>query len=163
MVDGTGRAAHRNGFELIDCRTVGETAVAVSRAHLHWVDTAADTGPDHGSGRAGPVRRGPTVTMASVLRGSIEVRIARIDTVDGLSDDTVLEMSGWPVAAAEPPVVAPGDGRGRCSVTGNNLTSRLVGSGEWETSVRRERSTSPLGEHVAVPRLRATSPPRRRS
>ena len=62
--------------------------------------------------------------------------------------------------AAEPPVVGSGDEPGRCSVTGNALTSKLVGWGEWEASVRRERGTSPLGEHVAVPRLRATSPPR---
>lgn len=160
VIDGTGRAAHRNGFELIDCRTFGESAVAVSRAHLHWVDTAADTGPDHGSGRAGPVRCGPTMTMASVVRGSVEVRIARVDTVDGVSADTVVELSGWPVTAAEPPGVGSADEGVPCSVTANGLTSKLVGSGEWEASVRRERGTSPLGEHVAVPTLRATTPPR---
>ncbi|WJK39649.1 DUF2264 domain-containing protein [Solwaraspora sp. WMMA2056] len=160
LVDAGGRRGHRNGFVALDCRVVDGVGQAVSRAATRWVDTADDTGPDHGSGRAGPVRRGPVVTMASVVRGAIEVRLARLDSTDGIDDGTVLEFSGWPVADAVAPSARTGVDPPTCVVAGAAVTSRLVGlAGFTHALVRRERSTSPLGDHVAVPVLRTATPP----
>lgn len=157
IVDRAGRAAHRNGFRLIDCRAADGVLTGVSRAALHWVDTSADTGPDHGSGRAGPVRSGPTVTIASVARGPVEVRLARLDTTDGLADDMVLEISGWPVAGDTPPAASTSDPDG-CAVVGGGLTSAITGSAPFTASVRRLMDASPLAGHVAVPLLRKAGP-----
>lgn len=174
LVDGSGRRSHRNGFQAVDCRVVDGVGWAVSRAATHWVDTDDDTGPDHGSGRAGPVRRGPVVTMGSLVRGPVEVRLARLDTFDGVDDDTVLEFSGWPVSGDEPPPAqtsgdpAPSGCAGvdppTSVVVGAAATSRLVALAGFEhAQVRRERDTSPLGDQVAVPVLRtAGAPPLRR-
>jgi hypothetical protein len=159
IVDRDGRGAHRNGFELLGCSAEGDVATAVSRATLHWVDTAADTGPDHGSGRSGPVRPGPVVTLASVVRGPVEVRLARLDTADGLAGDTVLEISGWPVAGDPAPAASAGEALG-CAVVGGGLTSDLAGPGDFAATVRRLTGASPLGGHVAVPVVRSVGPPR---
>ena len=158
IVDGAGRAAHRNGFRLIDCRAVDGVLIGVSRAALHWVETSADTGPDHGSGRAGPVRPGPTVTIASVARGPVEVRLARLDTTDGLADDMVWEFSGWPVTGATPPAASTGDPHG-CVLAGDGLTSAITGSAAFSAAVRRLTGASPLADHLAVPLLRSAGPP----
>ena len=158
FVDGSGRAAHRNGFRLLDCRAAGGVLTGVSRAELHWVDTGAVAEPDHGSGRTGPVRPGPSVTIASVARGPVEVRLARLDTTDGLADDMVLEISGWPVTGATPPAATTGDPHG-CTVSGDSLTSAVTGSPAFTATVRRLTGASPLGEHVAIPLLRTAGPP----
>ncbi|MDG4770190.1 DUF2264 domain-containing protein [Solwaraspora sp. WMMD792] len=160
VVDATGRSSHRNGFVTVDCRLVNGVGWAVSRADTHWVDTDDDTGPDHGSGRRGRLRRGPVVTVASAVRGPTEVRLARVDSADGLDDGTVLELSGWPVAGDVPPPARTGDDPPVSVVAGAAVTSRLVGLAGFEhAQVRRERSTSPLGDQVAVPVLRTATAP----
>ena len=161
LVDATGRAAHRNGFEPIDCHLAGDAGVAVSRAHLHWVDTAADHSPDHGSGRSGPVCAGPMVTVGSVMRGAVEVRAVRVESSDGLVGDEVLEVSGWPVADDDAPVARSAGDPLRCTVVGGGWASELVAVRRFRSmSVRRQVDTSPLAEYVAVPVLRSAGPPR---
>jgi hypothetical protein len=161
LVDGAGQATHRNGFEALSCDRIGPAGRAVSRAHTHWVATKEDTGPDHGAGRAGTVRPGPTVTMGSLVRGVWEVRAARLDSAVGLDDRAVLEFSGWPVTddvapagrtAADPPSAA---------AIGGRLTSVLTGiAGFGTASVRRVEGGSPLGEYTAVPVVRTATGPR---
>ena len=111
---------------------------AVSVARLHWVDVPDTAAPDHGSGRGGTVTWGPLVTMASLVRGAVEVRVARLDTP---ADDAVLEFSGWPIT--------PG------------LTSLLVPLHGFDGAALSERTVaSPLGDQVRVPVLRAEGTPR---
>jgi hypothetical protein len=111
---------------------------AVSAARLHWVDAPDDTAPDHGSGRTGTVTRGPLVTMASLVRGAVEVRVARLEEP---AADTVLEFSGWPIT--------PG------------LTSLLVPLHGFDGAALSERTVaSPLGDDVRVPALRTETAPR---
>jgi hypothetical protein len=160
LIDGSGLATHRNGFELLTCLRTGEAAVAVSRARTHWVATDEDVSPDHGVGRTGTVRRGPLVTMGSLVRGAVEVRAARIESGEALDDRVVLEFSGWPVTDAAPPAGDIGREPPRSTVTGSRLTSSLAGiTGFGTASVRRIEGDSPLGENTAVPVLRTSGAP----
>lgn len=124
-----GARSHRAGF-----RTVG---AGISRARLRWVTTPAEPAPDHGSGRRGDVEKGPLVTMASVLRGPVEVRIARLE--EEAADDCLLEFTGWPATT---------------------LISRLVPlAGFTETITDELRTTSPLADDVRIPVLRTAAAP----
>jgi hypothetical protein len=129
-----GEPSHRSGFRTIDCTVDG----AVSVARLHWVDAPDRAAPDHGSGRTGTVTPGPLVTMASLVRGALEVRAARLDEPAG---EVVLEFSGWPIT--------PG------------LTSLIVPLLGFDGAALSERTVeSPLGDTVRVPVLRADGTPR---
>ena len=153
LLDRDGRATHRNGFETVAIGADWPVSWALSRADTHWVATDEDTGRDHGSGRAGTVRPGPVVTMGSLVRGAVEVRAARVDTDP--EGGTALELSGWPVAGTEPPVALDAS-----TVQHGELTSAVVGLvGLTVAEVRRERDTSPLGPHVAVPVVCTAGPP----
>jgi hypothetical protein len=161
IIDGSGRATHRNGFESLGVRVVDGQGHAVSRAQAHWVATEQDTGPDHGSGRGGAVRPGPVLTMGSIVRGAVEVRAVRVDSATGLDEHTLLEFSGWPVAGDVPPVEHTADDPVRSTVTGGGLTSSLTGlAGLTRALVHREQGTSPLAEQVAIPVLRTAGAPR---
>lgn len=155
IVDSSGNASHRTGFELLTCAA----DVAVSRAHTHWVAVEEDTGPDHAAGRVGTVRPGPVVTIGSVVRGSVEVRAARVDSAvpDG---GALLEFSGWPVTHGTQPVGQTAEGPLRAQVASDDLTSSLTGLAGFDTaSVRRLDGASPLGEYTAVPVLRTSAVP----
>jgi hypothetical protein len=129
-----GEPAHRSGFRAVECTVDG----AVSVARLHWVTVPDTAAPDHGSGRAGAVTWGPLVTMASLVRGAVEVRVARLEED---APGTVLEFSGWPIT--------PG------------LTSLLVPLYGFDGAALSERTVaSPLGDRVRVPVLRTEEPPR---
>jgi hypothetical protein len=158
IVDEAGDATHRNGFTLLSCHRAGDAAVAVSRAATHRVATEQDSGPDHGTGRAGTVRPGPVVTTGSVLRGEVEVRATRVDSPTTPSAGTVLELSGWPVTDdAAPAVLSSG---AASTVTGRRLTSSLTGLVGFATAtVHRSAGTSPLAEHTAIPVLRTSAAP----
>jgi hypothetical protein len=161
LVDGGGRATHRNGFELLSCDQTGVAGRAVSRARTHWVATHEDGGPDHGAGRSGTVRPGPTVTIGSLVRGVWEVRAARLDSAVGLDDRTVLEFSGWPVTDGIAPVGRTAADQPRCAAIGSRLSSVLIGiAGFGTASVRRVDGGSPLGGYTAVPVLRTAAAPR---
>jgi hypothetical protein len=130
-----GLRSHRSGFRPLACTP----DVAASHARTHWV-TGDDAAPDHGSGRSGDVVAGPPVTMASVVRGPVEVRLAVLDDVTGVTAGTVLEFGGWPTTGLTS-IVAPLAGFGGSG-------------GEHQTSA------SPLADQVRVPVLRTASPPR---
>jgi hypothetical protein len=116
--------------------------VGTSRGRVRWVTPGAPA-PDHGSGRSGTVVQGPVLTVASVVRGAVEVRIARLDEhADEDAADTVLEFAGWPTTGLTS-VVVP-----------------LAGFGDEEAVAGQERTASPLGDDVRVPVLRTAGPPR---
>jgi hypothetical protein len=75
--------------------------------------------------------------MASVVRGPIEVRIARLE--EPADDDCVLEFTGWPTTTP---------------------TSRIVPlAGFSETIADELRTTSPLADDVRIPVLRTAAAP----
>jgi hypothetical protein len=137
--------SHRNGFT-----TVGP---GVSVASTHWVRTAEDTGPEHGSGRAGTVVDGPRVVMGSVVRGNQEVRAVLIPPDASLDPSWSLEISGWPLSANERPTEVI-DGPIACVETAG-LSSIVAGSiGFSQADIRRLDASSPIGDHTAIPLLR---------
>lgn len=164
IVDSSGRVSHRNGFEALGAFVTDGVAVGASRARAHWVDTSADASPDHGSGRLGVVTRGPWVTTASALRGSVEVRAVRVDSDAPGGRATTLEVSGWPLAAGS---VIPGDtAYGGMVLRSESLVSQaapLTSIQSWSARVREERGTSPLGELTAIPVLSTPVDPRERA
>ncbi len=138
--------SHRNGFT-----TLGPGS---SIATTHWVRTTDDTGPEHGSGRGGAVVPGPIVAMTSVLRGSHEVRAARIDPNAELGPDWQIEFSGWPLTADLVTVVSQAEARA------SNLVSTIKPhTGFDSTNIRQAADSEALGTHTATPYLRAPATP----
>lgn len=137
--------SHRNGFTTVSPNT--------SIATTHWVRTTDDEGPEHGSGRGGTVVAGPTVAMASLLRGSHEVRAARIHPDTQLEPEWLLEISGWPLSTDEPP---PAPAEPRTEVRTGALVSTVEGRvGFASTEVRRTERSDAVGNYTAVPLVRA--------
>jgi hypothetical protein len=141
--------SHRNGFTAVTPST--------SIASTHWVRTSDDAGPDHGSGRGGAVVAGPMVTMASSLRGSHEVRAARIDPEAAVEPGWLLELSGWPLTSDTPPSAALD---ASVEVRAAGLLSTVEGRiGFDATDVRRSDGSGALGNHTAIPLVRAPAVP----
>ncbi|UWE10611.1 DUF2264 domain-containing protein [Actinacidiphila bryophytorum] len=168
VLDDAGRATHRSGFTTLYADELPGGALAgCSRGTVHWVDTAGDDTPDHGSGRRGPAVPGPLVTVASVLRDGVEVRLVRLDPPPGGPGTAspswrAVRLGGWPLAAAAAPESGSGSGRGRTAsaeAATADLRSR-VGSllGFTESGVSAENGTSPLARWTAVPWLATSGP-----
>ncbi|MGW4061542.1 DUF2264 domain-containing protein [Amycolatopsis sp. NPDC004747] len=153
VLDADGRASHRAGFSTCYALELpGGIMAAASRGRVRWVDTAADDSPDHGSGRRGPVVPGPFLTVVSVVRHGVEVRLARLDDVG----DSVrsLRLSGWPVSGGTRPET------GAASASTPDLRSELRPLNGFTTAdVAVESGVSPLGEWTAIPFLATEGPP----
>ncbi|ASO22032.1 hypothetical protein FHR81_004960 [Actinoalloteichus hoggarensis] len=124
LLDAEGRATHRSGFTTLFTRPLSDGVLAgASTGRVHWIDAGSDRSADHGSGRSGTVVEGPTVTVASVIRDGVEVRIARIepaaDANRGPTRARTLRLGGWPLSAAERPRLGPG----ACASTGGLRSS----------------------------------------
>ena len=126
-----GTATHRTGMTLLDARVDGEVGVGASRAHAHWL-VPDEQQVHHGSGRHGAATDAGAVTVASLVRGAWEVRLARVDSLaDGVEPaDVRLHVSGWAVAGAD----APG-----------SRVEPLTG-GHWMTGVDERVDAVPLGD-----------------
>ncbi|GAA2564366.1 MULTISPECIES: DUF2264 domain-containing protein [Streptomyces] len=165
LLDQDGRASHRTGFRTrCTAELPHDVLAAVSSGRVHWVDASDDTAADHGSGRTGNITPGPGLTVASVVRDGLEVRLARVDGPPGPA--TGLRLGGWPLAASARPAteVSRGtrddDGAVHAVVTTDELTSALVGlTGYEDSGVLVEQDTSPLGAWTAIPWLTARVPP----
>src|SRR5690606_32594383 len=95
---------------LLDVRDEGEVAVAGSTSRVHWVD------PDriqtrHGAGITGDTTVGGRITTWSLVRGAWEVRIVRVESLEGSgalepADGAVrLRIGGWALAGEPGQVV----------------------------------------------------------
>ncbi|MFC9647239.1 DUF2264 domain-containing protein [Streptomyces sp. NPDC056937] len=148
LLDADGRASHRRPLE----RVMAEGRVAVSRSRAHWPE---DERWDCFGGPDTAYRLGPWITVASVLRGTVEVRLVRVDPAPG--DDPGpwrLRLGGWAVAEGE---VYPHSGLVPLPVSDENpesATGSGAGSGSGSGSVRDSRSGSGSGSRsgsAAVP------------
>jgi hypothetical protein len=162
VLDDAGRATHRSGFTPL-CAELrpGGVLVGASRGRAHWVDTAEDTSPDHGSGRTGTHTPGPLLTVASVLRAGTEIRLVRLDAPDGAPPaGRTLRVGGWPVPAGAPPAAHPRDRPGAyAEAAGPGLRSRLRGlRGFTRAGVAAESGTSPLAPWTSTPWLATEGP-----
>lgn len=137
MVDAGGRLTHRTGFEFLGQRDLGGVLAGASRATVNWIDVDPDGGPDHGSGAKGVATPGPEVTVVSLTRGAVELRLVR---VRGTSPATSakLRIGGWPVDAESPMAseIRPLAGWG----------SRLDDAGTWH-----REAPHPMGERLTIP------------
>ncbi|MFF4796664.1 hypothetical protein ACFY2M_45370 [Streptomyces sp. NPDC001276] len=131
---------------------------AASRGPVRWVDTAADDSPDYGSGRRGPVTPGPMITIASLLRDGVEIRLARIDTPPtGASPSwRAVRLGGWPVATDTRPAtqITPGEPGPSAEARTASLRSHLRALRGFNLGgVTTQQDTSPLGSWTAIPWL----------
>ena len=155
LLDTAGRASHRRPATRLSL----DGATAVSRSRAHWPQDATWDpfgGPDT------CCTPGPWITVGSALRGSVEVRAARVDPAPG--DDLaghVLRVGGW--ALAVDPQSAPGTtvgataGRSASGVTVGATAGRSA-SGVTDSSTARVAGTGGLVSIVVgVHRLPAGS------
>ncbi len=148
VLDPSGRASHRAAAELLDVRVQNGIGVAGSVASAHWL--APDPRQvDHGSGIVGladPVGR---LTVWSLVRGSCEVRLARLDQVAAGVDPArlVLRIGGWPLIDADQPADT-------AELTDGRLISRLRPViGRADAAVVTSTDASPLGRVAVTPTL----------
>ncbi|WPO70026.1 hypothetical protein [Streptomyces sp. KN37] len=107
---------------------------------MHWVAGEEDGSPDHGSGRTGTTRPGPALTVASVVREGVEVRLAH---ADGLAPGLRVRMGGRPIAGdARPRAEAVGSGRAEAATAALRSTLTSLGGGFPEAGVLTEERTS---------------------
>ncbi|MDQ0680881.1 hypothetical protein QFZ30_004263 [Arthrobacter pascens] len=144
LVDDAGCLTHRTGFESHGLTASGDTLEGSSGGRVNWIAIPETIGPDHGGGVAGPVTPGPEVTVTSVTRGPVEVRIVRLR---GMADcpPARLRIGGWPLDPASEltSVVVPLDGAGEA----------LDDAGSF---VREE--PQPMGNGLIVPWVGTSGP-----
>ena len=136
MVDALGRLTHRTGFESLGQEDLGGVQVGASRATVNWIEPDPDGGPDHGSGAKGAPTPGPEVTVVSLTRGAVELRLVRVrGTSPGRP--AVLRIGGWPVDAASGLV---------SEVRALPWGGTLGDAGTWN-----RKAPHPMGEHLTIP------------
>jgi hypothetical protein len=150
LLDENGLPSHRAGFRTLFLREMpGGVLAGASQGTVRWVDTSADDSPDHGSGRTGPVIPGPRILIASIVRDSVEIRLARVDG----ETSAPIRLSGWPVAADSHPRTDIEAGL-RIAVNGAKVRSCLYGlRGFDHAGVDEYADASPLGACAATPWL----------
>jgi hypothetical protein len=137
LVDGEGKPTHRTGFENLGQQDLGGVLVGASGGRVNWIALHPDAGPDHGSGAKGTATPGPDVTVVSVTRGAVELRLVRVRGAAS-GQDARLRIGGWPVDAesAMASEIRPVAGFG----------SPLDDAGTW-----RREAPHPVGEQLAIP------------
>ncbi|GAA1192233.1 DUF2264 domain-containing protein [Streptomyces hebeiensis] len=154
LLDADGRASHRSGFRTLFTRELADgVLVGASQGPVRWVDAVAGPGPNHGAGPDGPATSGPVLTVASVVRGGVEVRLAR---VDGPTSAVALRIGGWPLASSTP--LRSDSETSERTVSAETARDDLCSfvhrvRGLTDAGVTIERGTSPLGEYTGVPWL----------
>ncbi|MFC5824157.1 DUF2264 domain-containing protein [Nonomuraea insulae] len=153
LLDAAGRASHRRPAT----RVRVDGAVAVSRSRAHWPQDA--TWDPFG----GPDTRyvlGPWITVGSALRGSVEVRAARIDPAPGAGASAhILRIGGWALAAD--PRSSPGRTDGATARVENaaGLVSVVVGTrGLPKAAVVVGSDSNALGAASATPVVESDGP-----
>ncbi len=145
LVDGTGAVSHRRPLTPV----IARRGVAVSRHRAHWPDGPM---PDAfvWPPAAPAFRAGPLVTTASVLRGAVEVRLARVhEACEG-----VLRMGGYQLAGQ-----AGVDGPMATVRRDDGLTSVVIGlRGLTVAAVLTTDGQDAFGERCAVPVVSSDGP-----
>lgn len=149
LVDALGRPSHRRPFRPLEVRG----RVAVSRHLAHWpvgVPPAVTWPP-----REPEFRAGPWVTTASVLRGAVEVRLARVE--DG-GEAYTLRIGGHAIAADVPPLTTV-DGATARVRRADGLTASVTGlRGLPVAGVVESEGVDAYGVHSAVPYVTGERP-----
>jgi hypothetical protein len=103
LVDQNGRVTHRSGFTILGTKVEAGTGVAASRGSVRWLDKRDTSQPDTGRGWVGEFTTAGELTLASVVRGKTELRLARVERLaPGLDEATLrLRFTGWPTVSAD--------------------------------------------------------------
>ncbi len=156
LLDRDGAVAHRT--PLVPLGVGGRVAASRHRAHWPAGPLPATVWPP----RQPAFRAGPWVTAASVLRGPVEVRLARVDpapdaqTVAGWR----LRVGGYALAADRPLWTAAGGSTAEAR-RADGLRSAVIGlSGLPAAEVRESEGTNAFGRYSAVPAVRTDGPVR---
>ncbi|WP_243229835.1 DUF2264 domain-containing protein [Microbacterium sp. CIAB417] len=148
LIRADGRATHRAGMQLLGARIGGESAIAGSTAHAHWIDPAP-VQVRHGSGITGEVALAGRITIRSIVRGAWEVRLVRLDAVEPDAAPTALRIGGWAIAAETVESDLTGD---TASARADGRVSSVVALTHGGTASIAERTdASPLGPVARVP------------
>ena len=136
LVNAEGRLTHRTGFEFLGQEDLGGVLAGASRSATNWIAVEPDGGPDHGSGAKGAATPGPHVSVVSLTRGAVEVRLVRVRGSAG--SPARLRIGGWPVDA------------------GSGVASEvrpLAGFGlpMEDTGLVVRESPHPMGERLTIP------------
>ncbi|MCA1220426.1 DUF2264 domain-containing protein [Streptomyces sp. 8L] len=161
LLDAAGRPSHRRPL----VRLSVDGASAVSRSRAHW---PADGTWDPFGGPPTDHAEGPWITVGSALRGSVEVRVVRVDPAPG--DPAVpewpLRVGGWALAV-DPAAAGPEEGTpvpdgasATARVAGRDgLVSLLTGvRGLPNAGVVSGRDANALGAASATPVLGSEGP-----
>jgi hypothetical protein len=153
LIDGDGRATHRAAMELLDARVQdgggGRVAIGASTSLAHWI-TADPSQRHHGSGLAGDVVVAGRLTVHSLVRGPWDVRVVRVDSLEGAESGT-LRVGGWPISARSPKGEVT-DAAAAVSADGIASGIRSLSSGSAARVLTRSNA-SPLGPVSSVPVL----------
>ncbi|WP_222850961.1 DUF2264 domain-containing protein [Phytoactinopolyspora mesophila] len=176
LLDAAGLPSHRGRIERVHL----SATVAVSRSRPYWLDHGG-IGPAGDSASWSGLRHGPMLTIASVVRGSRELRLVWIDTDDqgsggaaGLASEESpwlsdpgpwrVHIGGWPLAAEHEELVvettAWEDGGPRIRVCrSDGFTSLVQGvQGLSDTGALRLEGADPLGAASVTPWIRSRGP-----
>lgn len=96
LLDAAGAPSHRDRIERVH---LGDR-VAISRSRVHWLDTPATAGAVADMAGWAALRRGPRVTVASVVHGVREVRLAWWNAVVSDPQPSAIDDldAAWPEA-----------------------------------------------------------------
>ncbi len=148
LLDADGHATHRAGMDLLETRVEqtpgGPMGVAASRSRAHWVVPEAGQFA-HGTGYVGDVTDAGTVASISLVRGSWELRLARVEAAAEVA--VALRVSGWPVVG---PLTEDGP-EGVAEALDGSLTSRIIPVGTARLAVEQRDDASPMGSPVHIP------------
>jgi hypothetical protein len=154
LLDPSGYPAHRRPLRPLSV----EGRVAISRHRAHW--PVGELPDEH----TWPPRQpafwtGPCVTTASVPRGAVEVRLARVDGA-AHGGPWTLRIGGYALADAAPPEVEA-EGATATARRPDGLTSTVVGLVGLPAGRVVERSgTNAFGAHSAIPVAESGAPVR---
>jgi len=166
LVDVHGRPSHRTPLRPVD---IGEAGLA-STSRAHW----PPPGPAQPDRPGEPGRAGPSLTTASIVRGALEIRLARVDPADAPPNDADIAgrwpddpgpwrlfLSGWAVAGDDKLITETTDTT--ALVRHDELVSAAVAvRGLTDADVTMSRRTNPLGARSAYPWVATTGPVRHR-
>lgn len=148
ILDAAGRATHRAAAEVLDVRVEQGVGIVGSVAEAHWIVPAPEQ-VDHGSGIVGLAERAGRLTVWSIVRGSWELRFARLDDLAADLDPAQfsLRIGGWPLTT-------DGEVTDTAELTDGRLVSRLTPlHGEAVAAVIASTEASPLGSVSFTPTL----------
>jgi hypothetical protein len=155
LVDAAGRSTHRTGMRTVRVEVLAadgpRVGIAESLVSAHWLDPACRQ-EGHGSGYTGAATSAGELSVVSLVRGSWEVRLVRVDRLEPGVDptDVRLRIGGWAVSGPEARTIALTSVRS--VVTASGLRSGiaiLLGGGSADAVTRAD--ASPLGAVSMVP------------